>query len=167
MFHASVRLKHGEALLIDCGAVGNVAGSSWVDRTAKQAKASGRGTHVTSLKNPINIGGVGKHDQVAVEQAELPVTFENGTTSVFKTPIVPNSEIPALLGLDLIDAHSMVIDAAHNWLILPGPGGDHMQLRPGSVSLRLHRAASGHLMLPCSAWNAIKPGAATKQIMMQ
>jgi hypothetical protein len=164
-FHASVRLKHGEALLVDCGAVGNLAGSSWVSRTSEEAKQAGRGTRISPLKKPINIGGVGKNDQVASELAEVPLAFENGMQSLFKTPIVPNSEIPALLGLELIDAHSMVIDSRNNRLIIPGAGGYRMELSPGSVSLKLHRAMSGHLMLPCTAWKTAKPGA--KQIMLQ
>jgi hypothetical protein len=165
MFHASVRLKHGEALLVDCGAVGNLAGSAWIARASTEAKQAGRGTHIGPLKNPINIGGVGKNDQVASECAEVPLAFENGMQSLFKTPIVPNSEIPALLGLELIDAHFMVIDSRNNRLIIPGAGGYRVELSPGSVSLKLHRAMSGHLMLPCTAWKTAKPGA--KQIMLQ
>jgi hypothetical protein len=151
IFHASVRLKSGhEGLLVDCGAIGNLAGDRWVARCALAAKKHGLGTQYSQLQGPLDIGGVGKNNQTATQQAELPCAFKGGYRSVFKTPIVPESDLPALLGLELLDSSSAVIDSRHNRLILPGPGGYKMSLSPGSISMSLERALSGHLLLPCT-----------------
>ncbi len=90
---------------------------------------------------------------------EIPIALANGARSIFATPIVPGSELPALLGLELITMHSTIVGVKNMKLILPGPGGYRMVLSPGSTALTMERARSGHFMLPCTEWAKSKPGA--------
>ncbi len=156
-FHTSVRLAQGgEGLLIDSGAIGNLSGSAWVKRTSSAAASAGHGTSYEALAKPLEVGGVGKTSQKVVDKASVPVAFENGAHSVFETPVVPDSELPALLGLQLLEGHKMLLDCHHRKLIIPGPGGYRLHLSPGSISLNLRKAQSGHLLLPCTAWKSLK-----------
>ena len=155
-FHSNVRLKRaGEALLVDCGAIGNLAGDAWAKRCAKWAESKGCGSKLSKLPEPITIGGVGKNEQRAVDQMEIPIALAGNHRSVFSTPLVPDSELPALRGLEVMTAHGMLIDVRNMRLIMPGKGGYKMELSPGSVSLAMERAQSGHLLLPCTEWQQI------------
>lgn len=153
-YHTSVRLKQGEGLLVDCGAISNLCGDKWATRVVQSALSAGHGSKYSTLKRPIDIGGVGKHNQLASTQVAVPVAFESGDRSIFKAPIVPDSELPALLGLEMMEQHCMIVDVKNQRLIVPGPNGYRMSLSPGSKSFVLKKAMSGHLLLPCTAWSA-------------
>jgi hypothetical protein len=153
------QVEGGEGLLIDCGAVSNLCGDKWARHTSEAASRAGHGSSYALLDKPINIGGVGKGDQQATTAISVPVAFESGCKSVFVSPIVPDSELPALLGLELIDAHGMLIDSRHRRLIIPGPGGYKIILSPNSHSLVLKKAMLGHLLLPCTQWRNLKANA--------
>jgi hypothetical protein len=158
-YHALVRLanKTKEGLLIDCGAVGNIAGSSWLSRTSALAKAAGQGTHVEQVP-PVNVEGVGTGASVIQEFARVPVSLSNGMQGVFATAIVKDSELPALLGLTSLENHRAIIDIYARKLIFVGQGGYQLQLSSGSTTMGLEKVASGHLLLPCSEWEKAKAG---------
>ena len=166
-FHTSVRLaRGGEGLLVDSGAIGNLVGSNWARRAAAAAESAGQGTSYSPLARPIDVGGVGKEPQQATDSVSDPVALDNGARSVFTAPVVPGSDLPALLGLSVIEEHKMLLDCHNKKLIIPGPGGYRLHLSPGSICLDLHKARSGHLLLPCTSWNAIKNAATAPLIMM-
>jgi hypothetical protein len=78
---------------------------------------------------------------------------------------VKHSGLPALLGLEVLEFHGALIDTKHHRLYLPGPGGFKLHLSPGSHCLKLRKAVSGHLMLPCTSWDNQKANA--QHILMQ
>jgi hypothetical protein len=78
--------------------------------------------------------------------------------------MIPDSHLPALLGLEVLEEHGVLIDLRHQRVIIPGPNGYQMMLSPGSISMKLKKAVSGHLLLPCSAWSMIK--ANSEQVLM-
>ena len=166
IYHTTVRLKQGdgEGLLVDTGAIDNLCGEHWAKRTAAAAKKSGKGSRTETLQQPVDVGGVGKHNQIAVDQIVVPVAFENGDTSVFRSPVITDSHLPALLGLETLQKHGVLIDLRHQRFIIPGPNGYQLMLSPGSKSLMMKKAISGHLLLPCTAWAQSKPNA--EQILM-
>jgi hypothetical protein len=152
-FHINVRLPAGgEGLLVDIGAIGNLCGSRWSDRVEQHVKASGQGCQRSALSNPISIEGVGTGASQAAQQFCAPVAFKNGDRASFTAPVVPNSDLPALWGLNSLERVKAIIDTAGRRLILPGPGGYRLQLSPGSRTHVLEKAESGHLLLPCTAW---------------
>jgi hypothetical protein len=153
-FHINVRLPSGgEGLLVDIGAIGNLCGSRWSERVEQHVKASGQGCQRSMLANPISIEGVGTGANQAVQQFSAPVACKNGDRASFTSPIVPNSDLPALWGLSSLERVKAIIDTAGRRLILPGPGGYRLQLSPGSRTHILEKADSGHLLLPCTAWS--------------
>ncbi len=89
-------------------------------------------------------------------KAEVPVALSATVTGLFKTGVITDSPIPALLGLEGIDSNNMLLDPKRNRCYLLGPRGYNIQLSPGSTVHMLQRAETGHLMLPISNWNHVK-----------
>ena len=155
-FHALVRLASGvEGLLIDCGAISNLAGEKWIRRSAALADKSGQGTTWTDIPK-CKVEGVGSGSSEITRKARVPICLSSGSQATYEASVVDGSELPALLGLQSLESRHAIIDTGHQRLVFPGPGGFELRLSPGSVSLALERANSGHLLLPSSEWSKLK-----------
>ena len=73
----------------------------------------------------------------------------------YETPTIPNSSLPALLGLNACRESRMLIDTVTNRVYMMGPGNYDLEqmLPPGTRSFQCTLAPSGHLMLPCACFN--------------
>ena len=156
IYHARVRLLDGEALLVDTGAVGDLTGELQFIRMAALAKKNGHGTSYTPLRNRMSIEGVGGGGpSVCTQTGTVSIVLANGQLSSYTAPIIPESEVPSLVGLTTMTRQRVVLDLVHDKWITLGPGGMEMKLSPGSKVLPLHRAPTGHIMLPCSEWEKV------------
>jgi hypothetical protein len=152
-FHAMVRLTGTrEGLLVDCGAVGNLVGDRWVARSAALAQSAGRGT-VIKGRPAQQVEGVGQGATVINQCATVPICLSNGIQGVYEASMVQDSDLPALLGLTTLESNMALIDCGNQRLIYPGKGGYEIKLSPGSVTMRLEKVASGHLLLPSAEWS--------------
>jgi hypothetical protein len=88
----------------------------------------------------------------------VPLAFEDGKTGQYNTQVVGGSELPALVGVDTFIARRVIIDHVNMQYIEIGPGNHKIDLPPGSRVLPIHRAPTGHLLLPISEWDKAKPG---------
>ena len=155
-YHAAVRLEHGkEGLLVDVGAIKNMCGDKWALRVETQAKQAGQGS-TWSTVNPITLEGVGSGTSIADQFVQLPICLTDSTPARYDAIVVRNSELPALLGLDSIEAQHGVIDTHNLRLIYPGKGGIQYNLSPGTRVIKLVKARSGHLLVPCCEWATAK-----------
>ena len=159
-YHSKVKLPQGEALLVDTGAIKPLAGDAWVRRVATTAELHGRGTTFVPLEHPMHVEGVGQGSSSCTHRAVLPIAMEDGITGSYSPAVVPNSEIPALLGYDTLEGRRVLLDTYNGKYIEVGPGGYDLQLSPGSRLLHLRKAATGHPMLPITDWDKVKPGTA-------
>jgi len=163
MYHARTRLSATEdGLLVDPGAVGNLMGSEWFARQSMRARQHGKQPQVTPLNNALNIEGVGSGSQQCVDKGTVACALRDGTETTFSAPIVPNSEIPALLGLESLSQKRALLDTYSKKLYLVGPGGYSIKLSPGSTVLDLQSAPSGHLLLPVSEFDKLQPSTTAK-----
>lgn len=163
-YHASVRLASGKpGLLIDIGAVTNMAGDRWTARQEMLGKEAGQGTVWTDIKT-IVLEGVGKQANEAKRQAITPVCMPDGNVGTFTSIVVADSDLPALLGLSSIEQQRGVIDTHTRRMIFPGPGGIQYTLSPGSRVYKLEKSLSGHLLLPCAEWDAKKASQPSSQM---
>ena len=155
MFHAKTRLGHGrEGLLVDPGALLNLAGQEWIERQAVLAQGAGLTVIWTDLKQAMSVEGVGKGAQPCGGAARVPIKLQNGEETLFETPWIAGSAIPALLGLETLRKKQAVMDCYNGILYLvAGNGSYKMSLPKGSTTLKLERAPSGHWLLPCSEWH--------------
>jgi hypothetical protein len=154
-FHTAVRLKLGEGLLVDCGAIDNLCGDRFAKRVEALGQAAGHGSEWKSLQ-PRGVEGVGSGASVVDKEVTLPVSLKTGAIGNYVAKVVTNSELPGLLGLVSLEKNGALIDIGHQKLIYPGPGGFELKLSPGSTMMQLERAESGHLLLPCTHWTGAK-----------
>ena len=164
-FHARAHLPNEhEALLIDTGARKGLTGSEWVERVEAMAKANGLA--VTRQATPtMKVRGVGKFAQEINEEAIVPGYLEDGDPMKCTLSVVPNSPLPALLGLDSMESQNGVVDTrrSERKMYL----GADIQIIPGPKTkvLQLYPAESGHLMLPITHYpiSAPRGGASSKR----
>ena len=154
-YHVDTRLSDGRpSLLVDPGSVGNLGGDQWAREASKAALAAQRRPEEVLRARPLDVRGVGHGSQKCTHNCRIPIMLRqlDGrlTSGTFETPIVPNSELPALLGLQSLTQARSILDLTTNQLHLCGPGTPQFELPPGSESYQLEVAPSGHLVLPCS-----------------
>jgi hypothetical protein len=91
------------AVMLDIGSVGNLAGEEWLKALALKAVKSGRKPNSYKRDRTLHVSGVGTGSQECKFNCEIPAAipttagFLKGT---YKSPCVPNSSLPALLGLE-------------------------------------------------------------------
>ena len=155
-------LSNGKvALLVDIGSFGNLAGDRWLASLAKVLSYAGR--PLESIKQverdkALTVSGVGSGSQVCNYNTHIPIAIptEDGTMSAtLKTPTVPNSDLPGLLGLQSLRQARTIIDTESNKLYMLGPGDYDMMkiMPPGTTVVQLEESPSGHLMMPCDQYN--------------
>lgn len=159
-YHSKVRLQFGESLLIDTGAIKPLAGDEWVKRAAAAAQSAGRGTSFVPLDRPLSVEGVGQGSSSCSHRAVIPIAMEDGVTGTYSPAVVPNSQIPALVGFDTLERRRVLLDCFQGKYYEIGEGGYDIQLSPGSRLLHLHKAQTGHPMIPATQWDKVKPGTA-------
>jgi len=154
-YHVDTRLRDGRpSLLIDPGSVGNLGGDQWAREASKVAIDHHRRPEQVPRARALDVTGVGHGSQSCTHNCRIPIMMRqlNGqfTSGTFETPVVPGSELPALLGLKSLTQARCILDLTTNQIHLCGPGKPQFELPPGSESYQLEIAPSGHLMLPCS-----------------
>ena len=104
----------------------------------------------TQLNKPVTLGGVGKNTQQAHESVCVP-TVVNGHASEYKAIEIPDSDVPALLGMETLKRMGAILDLRKNKLIIPKQN-DHVQIKfaTGTHIIDLVEAPGGYLMIPCS-----------------
>ncbi len=149
-----------QALLIDPGSWGNLAGENWVKRAAQLALRSGKKPVQEKRPSALTVKGVGNGTQSCSHNVTLPVALERSdgkcSSGTFTTPTINGSNLPALLGLKTLIDKRAVLDLPNMQLHFLGPGDITLNLPPGSESYPIHHAPSGHLMLPCCEFQAAR-----------
>ena len=130
---------------------------------AKEALAAGHEVAQGKLPKPMRVAGVGQGTDRAEWEVHVPTAFideeNHGTLHEFRSPVIGGSgkELPALLGLQSMSRQNGVLEMApgNEHLTLPGPGGYTINWSPGTVRYKLEKAISGHLILPCDAFDKV------------
>ena len=157
-YHANVRGEGFEGLLIDVGAIGNLCGSEFIDRIHKKAMSFGQGVAFQKMDRSLTVEGVGKESEQTSQEAVAPICLPDGKTGTFTSPIIANSPLPALLGLNTLTKERALIDCFNRQIVFVGKGGYRLQTSPGSRTYKLASAKTGHLLLPCDCWEMAKVG---------
>jgi hypothetical protein len=109
----------------------------------------------------LNVQEVGNGSQSCNFKLACPIAVPHtdDTTHLHKisTPIVEGtgSDLPGLLGLRSLEADKAILDTGKRLLHFPGPGEVEIKLPPGSVSIPLEKAPSGHLVIPIDDFESI------------
>ena len=150
-----MKTRKGEAILIDPGSPGNLVGERWSQRHAQECARAGVAAPGYTSIDPFVVGGVGANPQTCRKRVSHRIGLDDGLRGSYTAPEIPDSDVPALMGLETIDNHRALLDVHSKRLILVGPGGYKLQLSPGSRVYNLEQANTGHLMLPCSNFEAV------------
>jgi len=161
-FHTETRPRGKvKGALVDPGSIGNLGGDAWSRELGIDAQANGRNIDHKPRDRPLNVSGVGNGSQSCTHNAILPIALEqmNGQCSggTFELPVVPNSQIPGLIGLaSLIDKRGL-LDMVNKRLYFLGEGDFDLPaaLPPGTECYQLETAPSGHLILPMNNYEKL------------
>ena len=153
----------GEGLLLDTGAVQNMCGEYWLDRTAQEFNTqTGKRINVKYdvLQNPTSISGIGAGALQVKSMCTVPISVTPGQSSTFRCALVSGSHAPALLGVDSLRDLNAVIDPRQGQDVLwIADNIDDIRITAGPTASRiqLERAQSGHLMVPCTKYTPQPP----------
>ena len=156
-FHANVRLPdpNREGILVDTGAIDNIMSDSFFNRVKNLlSKRHISVSDPQSLTKHIEVDGVGKQANQCTTFAQIPVCMTDSSQGVFEAPIIQDSQIPALWGLRSLQSKRAMIDTYNQRIYFVGEQGYELKCSPGSTSLQLEAAKSGHLLLPVTEWKA-------------
>ena len=106
--HSDTRIPGCEALLVDCGAVGNLTGLDFIERQSILAKKHGYETTWYKLPRPKQVSGVGDAAKSCEYQAAVPGMLEDGTLISYVAPVIggkPSPVPPLRFGLHDGDQH--------------------------------------------------------------
>ena len=172
-YNVMTQLSGGRlSYICDPGAAFSLAGSTLARAMALCAKRNGRQVRQELLPNTVNISGVGNgsnqctHKMIlpaAVPQVDSTETVEMDLHTAIVNP--PGDETPGLLGLDILEGRRAIMDVGQRRLIFPGPGPVEYNLPPGSITVPLEKAPSGHLCMVVNAYQE-KPAAKTGGVAM-
>lgn len=174
IYHSNAVLRDGrEGLLVDTGAVFNLTGDSWLQRMEGHVPEN-MPIHYERLSEPQGVMGVGQNASTATHVAAVPVGMadqgiEPDESFRYKATVITDSDVPALLGLQSMMASNCILDLR--------PGKMHMYTAEDADAieikytpdkehlvgrLKMARAQSGHLMLPCSQFRNPSPSPSRK-----
>ena len=152
-YHVKARLKDGrEAVLVDPGAHDNLTGSAWVDRVRHIADKYGLEVSMIVMPTSLSVGGVGKGSQTCMHKVSVPMALADGSHGLYHAPVVPNSEMPALLGNKTMCRMKVLLNLGDGKFIIPGSGSVRITLPAGSRVLDMEMSESGHWMLPITEY---------------
>ena len=167
IYHSNAVLNDGrEGLLVDTGAVFNLTGDAWLHRMSEHLPKE-LPIQYEELQEPQGVMGVGQHASTATHVAAVPMGMaeqgiEPDENFKYKATVITNSDVPALLGLQSMIASNCILDLR--------PGKMHMYTSEDANAieitfspknghkvgrLKMAKAQSGHLMLPCSQFEAV------------
>ena len=139
-------------LLVDPGAHDNLIGSRTVDRINRICARHGLSCEFSPLPQTKSVGGVGKGAQFCVLKTKVPTALPGGHRTHYNAPVVPDSDLPGLLGNQTLMRNRAVMDVGRGILWFCGPGTIHFQPPPGSIEMKLELSPSGHWMLPITEY---------------
>ena len=87
----------------------------------------------------------------------VPTSGNGATLHHLSAPIVEGTgeTLPGLLGLRTLENLRAILDVDRRMMHLPGPGDVQIILPPGSRSIPLEKAPSGHLVMPIDHYDQI------------
>jgi hypothetical protein len=153
-YHAQTKLKDGQlSMIVDPGAWASIMGEDLAEALKARAEKNGLKPRVVPMPNPISVAGVGSGSQRCTQKLICPIAVnvdEHGASlHELQAPIVGDDgkDLPGLLGLKALKATRGILDCNGKKLHLLGPGEFNPVLPPGSITIPLQEAPSGHLVM--------------------
>ena len=126
-----------------------------------RAQTNRRGEDCSQMERsrPLSVMGVGNGHQSCTHDLKMPLAMmsSDGTAipGSFTTPIIGNSSLPGLLGLNSLTNQNAVLDLSKMQLHMCGNSGCVITPGSGSHTFNLEISPSGHLILPCCEYEQL------------
>ena len=153
-YHAQTKLKDGQlSMIIDPGAWASIMGEELAEALIARAEKNGLKPQVVPMPIPISVSGVGSGSQRCTQKLICPIAVnvaeQGASLHELQAPIVGDEgkDLPGLLGLKALKATRGILDCNGKKLHLLGPGEFNPVLPPGSITIPLQEAPSGHLVM--------------------
>jgi len=153
-YHAQTKLKDGQlSMIVDPGAWASIMGEDLAEALKARAEKNGLKPRVVPMPNPISVAGVGSGSQRCTQKLICPIAVnvdeQGASLHELQAPIVGDDgkDLPGLLGLKALKATRGILDCNGKKLHLLGPGEFNPVLPPGSITIPLQEAPSGHLVM--------------------
>ena len=160
--HANIRSQRSAvSILIDTGSPKNCAGDEWAKHAETQALQAGQKCRFIKRAKPLEVEGVGHGGHTCIHDIKIrgAIPLTDGDTAVMKwnfiAPVIPNSPIPALLGLSALKELRTLIDCRTMELHFLGPDDRPLQLPTGTQSVQTEISATGHMLMPFAAYERV------------
>ena len=160
-YHGMTQLPDGRlSIIVDPGAWTNLIGAKLARQLVQRALKHGHKPQQVPMER-LNVQGVGNGSQACNFKLQCPIAVphDDGNAHLHKisAPIVEGtgSDLPGLLGLRSLETDRAILDTGNRMLHFPGPGTTELVLPPGSVSIPLEKAPSGHLVIPIDQYDQV------------
>ena len=141
----------------------NLTGDSWT-RRMDQRLPYGMSPEYNKLETPQSVMGVGKEPDVATKSILMPIgltTTDGAMHAKYSATVLPDSDVPALLGLNCMQQSKAILDLRpnheHMW-IANNLDDIEIRIKPGRegevTKIPMMKAPSGHLILRCTEFPA-------------
>ena len=174
VYHMNVKLADGRlALTADIGSKANACGERWAKEAVKIAREHGERGEIKKRNVTLRLEGVGHGSQLCEDDVivtgAIPTVDGNGFKCQFQGPIIPDSDVPALFGLEPMSNLNTVIDCRSKKLhFLPtGDGKWERELPPGTRTVQGELSPTGHLMIPFAEYVKLNKRDLAPQVSFQ
>ncbi len=151
--HSATCIDGHEGLMPDTGAVGDLSGSTFIQRQDLEASKHGYRVEWQDLPRPQGVSGVGGRDAVCTKRAIVPGKLVNGALIKSCPAVIPDSTVPPLRGLDTMACLNVYFGTKFGKFIMVPEGKDEEIVWPeGAEIIDMVKAPSGHWLLTVSAW---------------
>ena len=138
-----------------------MTGDQWLQDTRRLAIRHGRRPEQYKRERPLDVSGVGNGSHKCTHNCNIPLAIQRSDGTICRatlnTPAIPNSQVPALLGLDSLRKSRAIIDINTLRLHMCGPGSYKLDdaLPPGTEHIQCVLAPSGRMAVPCGEYDAL------------
>ena len=131
---------------------------------AKLAIENGRKPIQIKRERPLSVSGVGKGSQKCTHNCKAPIVLTTTGSSepsylsgFYEAPVIPDSMIPGLVGLESAIKSRAIIDTVHMRYYMCGPADFDLleNLPSGTECVQCERSPSGHMVMPCAHFQEI------------
>ena len=154
-------LPNGNSMLVDLGSRINLVGRETLEDFVAVATEHGMKSVLKKRVRPLLVNGVGAGSAPCNQVLEVPIAVKYGNSP--KAQVMTyhanvaegcGSKLPAILGLDSMTEKDavLILRNGKRCMAFPGKGGYKIEWSPGTRLLPLETSPSGHLVIPCDAF---------------
>ena len=151
------RLPGREGLLVDTGAVDNIAGLDWVMRQVQAARSHKQTEEWQELARPKRVSGVGEGAVSCKHQVLVPGVLHDGTLMRYACAVIPGdpSPVPPLFGLNSMASMNVYFGTKTGRMHMVPEGSDSKIVWPhGTKFIQCEKSPSRHWLVMVSHWDA-------------